>query len=66
MKVQLLNFMTKPDFIAYKFRDRKNFSNFLCRNLWKAQGVTWTICNQQEFDDAIAEGWIPIFEGFKP
>lgn len=66
MKLQLLNFWTRPDFIAYKFRDRKSLGNFLCRRLWGAQGVSWTIINQQEFTIAKDEGWIPIFEGFKP
>ena len=66
MKVQLLNFLTRPDFVAYKFRDRKNFSNFLCRRLWGAQGVAWTLCNRQEYDLAVKEDWIPIFEGFRP
>ena len=66
MKIHLLNFTTRPDFIAYKFRDRKSFGNFICRNWWGAQGVTWTILNQEEFDTAVAEGWIPIFEGFTP
>ena len=66
MKIHLLNFWTKPDFVAYKFRDRKSFGNFLCRKLWKAQGVSWTIRSQQEFDIATKEGWIAIFEGFTP
>lgn len=62
----LLNFGTTPDFIAYKFKDRKNLGNFLCRKLWGAQGVTWTIKTKEEHDIATAEGWIPIFEGFLP
>lgn len=66
MKSQMLNFLTKPDFVAYKYKDRKCFSNFLCRNIWGAQGVSWTICSQAEFDTAVAENWIPIFEGFTP
>lgn len=66
MKAQLLNFLTRPDFVAYKFCDRKNFGNFLCRNIWGAQGVTWTLCDQQEYDIAVKENWIPIFEGFRP
>lgn len=66
MKIQLLNFMIQPDFVAYKYRDRVNFSNFLCRKLWGAQGVTWTLKTQEEFDTAVSEGWLPIFEGFQP
>ena len=45
---------------------RVNFSNFLCRKIWGARGVTWTLKSQAEFDIAVAEDWIPIFEGFRP
>lgn len=63
---QLENFLIRPDFVAYKFADRKNLGNFLARKLWGAQGVTWTLKSQEEYDTAVAEGWLPIFEGFRP
>ena len=66
MKHQLFNFVTRPDFVAYRYGDRKTISNFLCRRLWKMQGVTWTIRAQDDFDTAVHEGWIPIFENFIP
>lgn len=62
----LENFLTLPDFLAYNFRDRKNPSVFLCRKLWGVTGVSWTIRSREEFDLAVKEGWIPIFEGFLP
>lgn len=62
----LLNFRTRPDFIAYDYPTRKTLSNFLCRRLWGIQGVTWTIRTPQEFAQATQEGWIPIFENFLP
>ena len=63
----LLNFTTVPDFVAYKFADRKDtISNPLCRHAWDIQGVTWTIKTQEDYDTAVAEGWLPIFEGFEP
>lgn len=66
MSWQLTHFLTMPDFVAYKFRDRKNPGTFLSRHLWGAQGVSWTIQSQQDLDTAEKEGWIPIFEGFTP
>ena len=63
---QAMNFLTKPDFIAYRFADRKTFSNFLTMKYWRLQGVTWTLKTQEELDRAEAEGWLPIFEGFRP
>lgn len=63
----LTNFTCVPDFVAYKFSDRNDtISTRLCRNLWKAQGVAWTLRSQEEYDTAIKEGWLPIFEGFEP
>lgn len=66
LKHQMLNFLTRPDFVAYRFSDRKTVSNFLCRSIWGLQGVTWTIKTKDEMNTAIGEGWIPIFEGFQP
>lgn len=66
LQYNFFNVFTRPDFIAYRFEDRKNISNVLCRKLWGLQGVTWTIRSKEDFDTAVAEGWIPIFENFEP
>ena len=63
---QALNFLTRPDFVAYRFRDRNTFSNTLVRKYWGVAGVTWTLKTPEEFDAAVSEDWIPIFEGFTP
>lgn len=63
---QLENFVTMPDFVAYKYADRKTLGNFLVRKLWGIQGVSWTLRSMEEYESAVAEGWIPIFENFKP
>lgn len=63
---QLLNWLLRPDFVAYKFEDRKNLSNFLVRRLWKLQGVSWTLRSKRDHDIAEEEGYLPIFEGFIP
>ena len=62
----LLNFFNQPDFLAYKFADRKNLSVFLCRKANCVQGVSWTLKTKEDYDTALKEGWIPIFEGFRP
>lgn len=66
MTHQMANFLTLPDFVAYKFSDRKTISNTLVRQFWGVQGVTWTVTSQRDLDIAEKEGWIPIFEGFRP
>ena len=67
LKHNLVNFLTVPDFVSYKYAHRKHtITNGICRKVWDAQGVTWTIQTQEEFDTAVKEGWLPIFEGFTP
>ena len=66
LKNQLENFLTVPDFVAYRYADRKNLGNFIVRKLWGVQGVTWTLRKPQEHDAAVSEGWIPIFENYEP
>lgn len=59
------NFLTKPDFVAYRYKDRHStLSNLFCMS--HMTGVTWTVTTQAEFDTAVKEGWVPIFEGFHP
>ena len=63
----LFNCTTVPDFVAYKFADRKDsITTALCRNVWEIQGVSWTIKTREDYDTAVAEGWLPIVEGFRP
>ncbi len=66
LSCHLGNFLIRPDFIAYKFADRKIFGTDICRRLWKVQGVSWTLRTKEDFDAAVEEGWLPIFEGFTP
>lgn len=63
---QLFNFLIQPDFVAYRFADRKNLGNTLVRKLWGVQGVSWTLRNLLEHKAAKEENWIPIFENYEP
>ena len=63
---QLENFLVVPDFVSFRFSDRKLLGVWMARTLWGAQGVTWTIKTQEDYDTAVKEGWLPIFEGFRP
>ncbi len=60
------NFWNAPDFIAYHFPDRNRLGLKIARRFWGIQGVAWTLRNQADFDMAVREDWIPIFEGFRP
>ena len=62
----MLNRLTKPDFIAYKFEDRNN--NVL-RSLIGRKGydeVSWTIKSVDEFRTALKGGSVPVFEQITP
>jgi glycerophosphoryl diester phosphodiesterase len=62
----LMNFLTAPDFIAYKFEDRKSPARWLSENVWNVQQVSWTLRSPKQYNAAVQEGAIPIFEGFEP
>ena len=58
--------MAQPDFVAYKFEDKKKWAPRLCRKLYGAQGVYWTIRSKEDLETAEREGAIAIFERFIP
>ena len=63
----LENFLTVPDFVAYRFDQRNDSpSPKICRKLWKAQGVAWTLRKAEDHPVAVAEDWLPIFENYIP
>jgi glycerophosphoryl diester phosphodiesterase len=62
----MLNVIVRPDFIAYRYNDRKNPIFRLNTSLLGATRVYWTIRTPEDFATAQADGGIPIFEGFEP
>ena len=62
----LLNCTTRPDFIAYRFSDRKNLNLRWCRKLFRVQEVNWTITTKEEMEAAERDGNLVIFERFDP
>ena len=57
--------LSRPDFIASKFRDRKNLIMRLRHRLGVKQ-VSWTIKNHRQLKDVDREGGLSIFERFNP
>ena len=66
LKHLLFNFHTRPDFIAYQHKYKKRLSFTICRKLYKAWSVGWTIKSQKRLDECKAYYDTFIFEGFKP
>lgn len=61
----LLNFLTRPDFIAYNHKDADIFSRRLCAQLG-ALSVAWTIKNREQYEDAKPYFDLVIFDSFIP
>lgn len=59
------NCLTKPDFVAYRYEDRDHTrsNRYLVKHM---AGVSWTLRTPEEYDTAVKEGWIVIFEAFRP
>lgn len=66
LKHLLLNFYTKPDFIAYQHKYKKGLSFTICRKLFKTKTAAWTIKSQKELSDSNDYFELFIFERFIP
>lgn len=66
LKNLLTNFLTRPDFVAYRFSDRRAPSLQLCRLVWGVQEFSWTITSNVQLRAVEKAGAVPIFEGFDP
>ncbi len=61
-----LNFLTKPDFIAYNCKCTSLIRFRILRDLYHATTAGWTIRSQEELDRAKPDFDLFIFEGFEP
>lgn len=62
----LMNFLTVPDFIAYRFEDRQRLALKLCKRVWGVKEASWTLRSMDDLLTAEAAGAMPIFECFDP
>ena len=66
LKNLLLNFIAKPDFIAYSCKYKNALSFVLCKNLYKPITAAWTIDSQEILDCCKNKFDLFIFEDFIP
>ncbi len=66
MTALITNFLTKPDFVAYRFSHKNCLGAKICKELWGLQMVGWTIRDKATHQKALSEGWLSIFEYFLP
>lgn len=62
----LHNLSTRPDFVAYDIQRRQNLAFRLCKRMFGAQEVSWTVKTPADLKRVRSEGAIPIFEQFDP
>lgn len=62
----LLNFYSKPDFIAYNHNYKNLLSYRICRKFYKPVNVAWTVRNQEDLEKAKDTFSIFIFDSFIP
>lgn len=69
----LTNFLTKPDFVAYRLTDHREPAFRLCRWLYRPLTLAWTVRSGDEaaeaenhrFDSVIFEGFLPAEKKFE-
>ena len=62
----LLNFLSRPDFIAYDFRAKEALSKNLDRKVFGCPSVAWTIRSREDLEASRKYYDYFIFEGFMP
>lgn len=62
----MLNFLARPDFIAYDHRAPVTPSLWLNNKLLRTPMASWTITDKELYLDLISRGEMPIFESFQP
>lgn len=62
----LLNFLTKPDFVAYEYKYPNMLSRKICRGLYGNLAAAWTIRSQEQLEAAEANFDFFIFDSFLP
>lgn len=62
----LVNVLSRPDFVAYRYEDRKLWSFRLHRLFHRPRTVYWTIASREEMAAVEKDGAVCIFEGFAP
>lgn len=62
----LLNFIGRPDFIAYNHEHRNVLSRWICCKVFGAKSVAWTVKSQKDLDDIEKDFQIFIFDSFVP
>lgn len=61
-----MNFLSRPDFLAYEYQSRKNFTFRLVSRIFRPLLAAWTVRDQETYDQMKSIYDWQIFEGFEP
>lgn len=62
----LMDFWSRPDFIAYRHDTDGNLSFRIVRKLFRPGLIAWTVQNEHDFERLRSKYDVQIFEGFEP
>ena len=62
----MLNFLSRPDFVAYNYRYKNQPSFFLCRHLFKVVSAAWTVRSEAVLKKVSNVFEVIIFDSFIP
>ncbi len=62
----LSNFLARPHFIAYSYKDMDNLCFLIVTRIFKAISVAWTVRDEKTFSSLTDKCDMIIFESFKP
>ena len=62
----MLNFLSRPDFVAYNYRYKNQPSFWLCRNLFGVVSAAWTVRSEAALEKVAKVFEVIIFDSFLP
>ena len=62
----IMNALSRPDFIAYRFDTDQNASFRLVRRVFRPVLAAWTVQTPEDFQNLRTRYDVEIFEGFQP
>ncbi|MBQ4362144.1 MAG: glycerophosphodiester phosphodiesterase [Lachnospiraceae bacterium] len=66
LRFLMCNLIGRPDFISYRFQNRKNISLIIIHYVFRCPTALWTIRNQSDYVESTKHHDMVIFEGFLP
>ena len=66
LSVLALNFLARPDFVAYEVSCDHFAAPRVQRSLFHTPLAAWTVRDEKTSDSCLSRGEMPIFEGFVP